>query len=88
MFSLAFWYATAERAIRTAAQALAALLGADTVNWLEVDWPYALATAGGAALLAVLTAVATSGAGAEGPGVTETTVPPRTRGPRAPDAGR
>ncbi|MFF7575831.1 holin [Streptomyces sp. NPDC008061] len=67
----AFWHATAERAVRTAAQSLVAGLGLDTAGVLDVDWCQGLSLVGGAALLAVLTALATSATG-EGPGVTET----------------
>ena len=73
MTTWTWWRATLERAIRTAAQTLVAVLGADAADVLTVDWPAALATAGGAALLAVLTAVATPG----GPGATETPTPAR-----------
>lgn len=73
IWSAAFWTATAERAIRTFAQSLAAVLVAGATNLFDVDWPAALATAGLATLLAVLTAVAASGAGRPGPGITETT---------------
>ncbi|MFJ9173107.1 holin [Streptomyces sp. NPDC102360] len=72
MWSIGFWKATAERAIRTFAQALAAVLVAGATNLLDVDWPAALGTAGLAALLAVLTALGTAGIGPHGPGVLET----------------
>ncbi|KAB8162914.1 holin [Streptomyces sp. 3MP-14] len=75
MTTWTFWRATLERAVRTAAQTLVAVLGAGAVDLLSVDWPAALATAGGAALLAVLTAVATPG----GPGATETPTPAPAR---------
>ncbi|WP_327421695.1 holin [Streptomyces sp. NBC_01230] len=71
MITLAFWRATAERTVRTGAQALVAALSLDTVGVLDVDWGQGLSLAGSAALLTVLTALATSGGG-EGPGVTET----------------
>ncbi|MFE3325854.1 holin [Streptomyces sp. NPDC059176] len=71
--SAVFWTATAERAVRTFAQSLAAVLAAGATDLFDVDWPAALATAGLATLLAVLTAVAASGAGRPGPGITETT---------------
>lgn len=71
MTTAAFWKATFERAVRTAAQTLVAALGLDTAGVLHADWGDGLSLAGGAALLAVLTAIATSG-GMEGPGVTET----------------
>ncbi|MFD5788556.1 holin [Streptomyces sp. NPDC127037] len=71
MLTAAFWRATAERAVRTAAQTLVASLGLDQLGVLDADWGQGFSLAGGAALLAVLTAVATSG-GSEGPGITET----------------
>ncbi|MFE3907562.1 holin [Streptomyces sp. NPDC059153] len=71
MFTSAFWLATAERAVRTAAQTLVATLGLDTAGVLDVDWGQGLSLAGSATLLAVLTAITTSGTG-DGPGLTET----------------
>ncbi|MCP3817841.1 holin [Streptomyces sp. A3M-1-3] len=71
MMTAAFWKATTERVVRTFAQALAAVLTAGATDLLDVAWPGALGTAGLAAVLALLTAVATSG-GTEGPGITET----------------
>ncbi|MEV0122396.1 holin [Streptomyces sp. NPDC050703] len=71
MWTAAFWKATAERALRTFAQALAAVLAAGATSLLDVAWGAALATAGFAALLAVLTAIGASEAGAKGPGLTE-----------------
>jgi hypothetical protein len=73
MFTAAFWRATAERAVRTFAQSLAAVLVAGATSLIEVDWRAAFATAGLATLLAVLTAIGASGVGREGPGITETT---------------
>ncbi|MEU5435382.1 holin [Streptomyces sp. NPDC020719] len=73
MFTKAFWKATAERAIRTFAQSLAAVLTAGATNLLDVDWKAALATAGMATLLSILMAVGSSGLGRPGPGLTETT---------------
>lgn len=71
MATAAFWRATAERMIRTFAQALIAALGLDSAGLVDAPWGDALSMAGGAAVLALLTAVATSGAGGDGPGVTE-----------------
>ncbi|NGO69298.1 holin [Streptomyces sp. SB3404] len=68
---MAFWTATLERMVRTFAQALIAALGLDSTGVLEAPWGDALSLAGGAAVLALLTAVATSGTGGDGPGVTE-----------------
>lgn len=57
MFTLIFWKATAERAVKSFAQALAAVLAGGTTLW-EVSWAEALAVAGMTALLSVLTSVA------------------------------
>ncbi|MWA15386.1 holin [Streptomyces sp. BA2] len=80
MWTAGFWKATAERALRTFAQSLAAVLVAGATTLLDVEWKAALATAGMATLLAVLTAVGAANAGAGGPGITET---PTTRGGHA-----
>lgn len=70
VFSGGFWAATAERAVRTAAQTLLAALGLTAADVLDADWGQGLALAGSAALLAVLTAISAAGTG--GPGLTET----------------
>ncbi|CAM5641048.1 hypothetical protein SALBM135S_06401 [Streptomyces alboniger] len=64
--------------VRTFAQALAAVLVAGATSLLDVEWGAAFATAGLAALLAVLTAIGAAEAGAKGPGLTER---PVERGP-------
>ena len=71
MLTKAFWKATAERTVRTFAQVLAGTLGLDQLGIIHANWGEGLSIAGGAAVLTVLTAVATSG-GTEGPGLTET----------------
>ncbi|WP_306338097.1 holin [Streptomyces sp. KL118A] len=84
MWTAAFWKATTERAIRTFAQALAAVLVAGATSLLDVEWGAAFATAGLAAVLAVLTAIGTSEVGAAGPGITEqpTTKPKKPKQPK------
>ncbi|MEV2252837.1 holin [Streptomyces sp. NPDC050147] len=72
MWTAGFWKATAERALRTFAQSLAAVLVAGATTLLDVDWQAALATAGMATLLAVLTAVGAAHVGTHGPGIMET----------------
>ncbi|MEU2111814.1 holin [Streptomyces sp. NPDC019507] len=72
MFTRAFWKATGERMIRTFAQGTLAAVGADGIGVLDVDWGQAASVGGLAAVLALLTAVATSGVGQPGPGITET----------------
>lgn len=71
MTTAAFWAATFERIVRTFAQSLLAVLGANATGVLDADWLGALSAAGLAAVLALLTAIATSG-GPVGPGLTET----------------
>lgn len=53
----------AERAIKTFCQALAATLTAGAVDLISVPWTGALSAAGLAALLSVLTSVASAGFG-------------------------
>jgi hypothetical protein len=58
MFTKRFWLSLAERAGKTFAQSLGALLTADGVGLLDIDWPAALSAAGMAAFLSVLTSIA------------------------------
>lgn len=73
MTTPAFWRAALERAVRTFAQTLVAVLALDSTGLTDVDWGPGLALAGSAALLAVLTAIASAGVGPSGPGLTERT---------------
>jgi hypothetical protein len=57
MWTLVFWKATAERAVKTFAQTLAALLVADGTDLLNSAWVARLSVAGMAALVSVLTSV-------------------------------
>jgi hypothetical protein len=67
MFTLAFWKAAFERAAKTFAQALAALLVADGTNIIATDWGGRTSVAAMAAVVSVLTSVASSGVGDGGP---------------------
>ena len=62
MYTSEFWKDAGERATKTAAQALVALFVAG-VTIMSVDWVEALAIAGTAALVSVLTSVASAGRG-------------------------
>lgn len=58
MWTKTFWTATAERTIRTFAQAFAAFLAAGATGLLTVDWVQAASVSGLAALLCLLTCIA------------------------------
>ncbi|WP_411147039.1 holin [Streptomyces sp. x-80] len=60
MITKAFWATAAERAIKTFAQALLAVLGAGAFGLLDAPWTDALSTAGMAAVLSFLTTIATA----------------------------
>ncbi|KAB1647460.1 holin [Pseudoclavibacter sp. CFCC 14310] len=57
MLTLAFWKGLGERAIKTFAQALVAVIGTGALGILDVDWLSALSVAGLATLVSVLTSV-------------------------------
>jgi hypothetical protein len=63
MFTITFWKDAAERAIRTAAQALLALWATDVTGVLAVDWLQAGSVAGLAALTSVLMSIVATGVG-------------------------
>jgi hypothetical protein len=58
-----FWADTAERAVKTFAQTLVALLGAGAVDILHIDWGQRLSVSAGAMLVSVLTSIASAGSG-------------------------
>lgn len=62
IWSSAFWKATAERAIATAAQSAVAVLGTGAVGLLDIDAASVLSVAGGGAVLSVLKSVAATAA--------------------------
>jgi len=64
MFTTSFWKQAAERAAKSAAQALVGAWTLDGVfNVLTVDLRLAAGIAGGAAVLSLLTSIVTSGVG-------------------------
>jgi hypothetical protein len=67
MWTRSFWLATLERCIKTACQTLAATLTAGAVGILEVPWQAALSMSAGAAVVSVLTSVASAGVSGGGP---------------------
>lgn len=58
LFNLDFWKSSAERAVKTFAQTLLALVGTDSVNIMTVDLGQAVVASLIAAGLSVLTSVA------------------------------
>ena len=58
MFTRVFWAGAAERALKTVAQSIAAVLGVGAVGILSVDWVQTLSVAATAGLLSVLTSIA------------------------------
>lgn len=80
--SKAFWTATAERAIKTAAQSLITLIGTEAVGILALDWGQILSVTATMTLLSVLTSVASGPIGEPGPGmmsgeIIDQSVPPQ-----------
>jgi hypothetical protein len=63
--TLTFWKDAAERAIRTAAQALLALWATDVSGVLAVDWVQAGSVSALAALMSLLMSVAATGTGSQ-----------------------
>jgi len=59
MWTPAFWQGLLERAVKTFAQALIAVLSANGVGLVNADWGGALSAAGMAMVLSILTSFAT-----------------------------
>jgi hypothetical protein len=60
MFTTRFWKQVGERAVKTFAQSAGALLVGDRLGLLTVDWPTVASVAGLAAVVSVLTSVASA----------------------------
>lgn len=65
IFTKPFLTAVGERAIKTFAQALAALLVGNGTDLISTDWPASLSVAGMAAVISVLTSVGSSAVGSD-----------------------
>jgi hypothetical protein len=86
MTTATFWAGTVERAVKTMAQVAAALIGTGAVGITELDWAQIGSVAATAAVVSVLTSLASDRIGpAPGPSLTgeavtvpEVTLPPRT----------
>lgn len=81
MFTKSFWTAAAERALRTVAQALVAVIAATSFDWFSADWQAIAGTALTAGVLSLLTSIASAGIGDKGtpslvPGPVNASIPP------------
>ena len=65
MFGTYFWKSTAERALKSFAQSLLAVLSASSMGLLDVDWVTSLSTAGMATILSVLSSIASTRVGSD-----------------------
>lgn len=65
MWTRSFWAQTAERMIKTFAQAVLALLTGDGLGIVDVDWKKVASVGALAALASLLTSIVTSGVGEE-----------------------
>ena len=74
IFTRAFWAATLERAVKTFAQAEAALLLAAGTGILDTDWTTSVSVSGMAAVISVLTSVGSDVATGSGPSLTNAEV--------------
>lgn len=66
-----FAKATLERAVKTLAQSAVALLTANATGLLDVDWVQIASVSGLAAVVSVLTSIASAPVGGDGPSLTK-----------------
>jgi len=78
MYDTFFLTATLERAVKTFAQSFLAIVGADTAGVFTASTIDAAKVAGGAALLSILTSLASSASGRSGPSLAGETTEPDT----------
>lgn len=77
MLDSRFWIASAERAVKTLAQTLVALIGTNAVGVMDLDWAQMLGVSATATILSVLTSIASNGLGTNvGPSLTDETIEP------------
>lgn len=77
MYDLRFWKAAGERAIKTLAQTLVALIGTSAVSIIDLDWAQMLGVSLTATVLSILSSVASANIGKNpGPSLADETVEP------------
>ena len=80
MWTADFWKAIAERAIKTFAQAAAAMLVAAGVGLLDADWVAVASVAGMAAVVSVLTSIGSAAATDGSPSLASEVLPDEVEG--------
>lgn len=79
MYDINFWKAAGERAIKTFAQAIVALMGTEAMGIHEFDWGVSLSTAAFAAVLSIATSLASANFGPNpGPSLVDESTHPDT----------
>ena len=78
-----FWVSAVERAIKTWAQVVASMLVGNGTSIITVDWLQILAVSGTAAVVSLLTSIASAGIGPHGPSLADESIvePLRTTDP-------
>ena len=74
IFTARFAIAAAERAVKTMAQTAAALIGTGAVGILDVDWAQIASVSALAAIVSLLTSVASAGIGPHGPSLADESI--------------
>jgi hypothetical protein len=75
MFTAQFWVATAERAVKTFAQAFLSFIVVGTTGLLTLDYGVAASVSGAAALASVLTSLVSSSINGPGPSLAGEALP-------------
>jgi hypothetical protein len=70
MYTLAFWKAVFERAVKTFAQSLLSVIAVTGIGFGDVDWSASFSIAGVATLASVLTSIISNGVNGLGPSLT------------------
>jgi hypothetical protein len=65
MFTAFFWKCSLERALKSFAQSLLAVVGVGQVGVVDIAWPAALSTAATAGVLSILTSLASARVGTQ-----------------------
>jgi len=77
MYDLRFWKAAGERAVKTLAQTLVALIGTSAVSIIDLDWAQMLGVSLTATVLSILSSVASANIGKNpGPSLADETIEP------------